>query len=79
MNGSVILKSALILIASSLGTYSYQDNKNVSISNFNAVSVSSGIDLYLTQGNTESVRINAHSDLLDNVIIEKEGTNLKIR
>ncbi|NQX52402.1 DUF2807 domain-containing protein [Pedobacter panaciterrae] len=81
MKASSILKSALTLLVFSASVISSnaQQNKDVSITNFNEVSVSSGIDIYLTQSNSENIRINAHPDLIKNVIIEKEGNNLKIR
>lgn len=67
-----------ILLAFNLSANA-QQSKNLSITNFQEISVVSGIDLYLTQASTESVKITAHSDLLDKVIIEKEGNLLKIR
>lgn len=56
-----------------------QQTRNLALSNFQGVSVASGIDLYLTQGSTENVKVVAHQDLIDKVIIEKEGSSLKIR
>lgn len=56
-----------------------QENKEIPITNFTEVSVSSGIDLYLTQSHSENIRVNAHTDLLKNVIVEKKGNNLGIR
>nr|WP_294877589.1 head GIN domain-containing protein [uncultured Pedobacter sp.] len=81
MKASSILKSALTLLVFSASVISSnaQQNKDVSITNFNEISVSSGIDLYLTQSNSENIRINAHPDLIKNVIIEKEGNNLRIK
>jgi hypothetical protein len=56
-----------------------QQTKIVSLSNFQEVSVASGIDLYLSQGNAESVKVVAHESLINNVIVEKAGGLLKIR
>jgi hypothetical protein len=56
-----------------------QQNKTVSLSNFSEVSVASGIDLYISQGNSESIKIQAHEDLIDGVLVEKAGSFLKIR
>ncbi len=58
---------------------SAQETKSITISNFNGLSVSNGIDLFISQGNTESVKVTAHPDLLKNVIVEKEGSTLRIR
>ncbi len=54
-------------------------NKNVAISDFNSITVSSGIDLYLKQGNAESVKVVSDADLLKNVIVEKKENTLHIR
>ncbi|HZL11259.1 MAG TPA: head GIN domain-containing protein [Prolixibacteraceae bacterium] len=48
------------------------------ISGFHGVSVSSGIDLYLTQKNIEEVTVEAESDDLDKIITKVEGGILKI-
>jgi hypothetical protein len=56
-----------------------QDSKNVSIRNFNGVTVSSGIDLYLTQGTTESLTIKGRNDVIENVIVEQNGSEIVIR
>ena len=74
-----LLLTTAIILGFSVLLAQAQGSKNVSISNFNGLSVSNGIDLHLTQGNAENVRINAHPDLLKNVIVEKEGNVLRIR
>ncbi|ATP57704.1 DUF2807 domain-containing protein [Pedobacter ginsengisoli] len=82
MKTSSILKLALTLLVFSVSAISLkaQQNKDISITNFTEISVSSGIDLYLTQSNSENIRINAHADLIKDVIIEKEGNStLRIR
>lgn len=55
-----------------------QQNKNVSINTFDEITVSSGIDVYLTQSNSENIRINGHPDLLKNVLVQKTGSTLHI-
>nr|WP_068889039.1 head GIN domain-containing protein [Pedobacter panaciterrae] len=81
MKTSAILKSVFTLLIFSALTISLnaQQNRDVAITNFNEISVSSGIDVYLTQSNSENIRITAHPDLIKDVIIEKEGSNLRIR
>ncbi|WP_449436124.1 head GIN domain-containing protein [Pedobacter steynii] len=82
MKTSSILKLVLTLLVFSVSAISLkaQQNKDISITNFTEISVSSGIDLYLTQSNSENIRINAHPDLIKDVIIEKEGNStLRIR
>ena len=48
------------------------------VSGFNAIKVSTGIDLYLTMGNTEEVEVIAEDDIIDDLITEVEGGTLKI-
>jgi hypothetical protein len=48
------------------------------VSEFHGISVSSGIDLYLTQKNAEEVVVEADSDDIDKIITEVEGGILKI-
>lgn len=48
------------------------------ITGFHAISVTAGIDLYLTQKNTEEVFVEAEPDMLDKIITKVEGGILKI-
>lgn len=59
----------------------YDDNVQVrKVANFNAISVSSAIDLYLTQSTTNKVAVSASSDeIRDHIITEVEGGVLIIR
>jgi hypothetical protein len=81
MKNSSFTLIAIVFIALSANStaISAQENKDIAITNFTEVSVSSGIDLYLTQSNSENIRVNAHTDLLKNVVVEKKGNNLNIR
>lgn len=56
-----------------------QESRSVSVKNFNGLSVSSGIDLYLTQGSTESLVIKGKSDVIENVEIEQKGSDVHIK
>ena len=45
------------------------------VKNFHAIKVSTGIDLYITMGDEESVRLEADDDIIDNIKTEvKDGT-----
>ena len=45
------------------------------VSNFNGIKVSTGIDLYITMGTTEEVKIVADDEIIDDLITEvKDGT-----
>jgi hypothetical protein len=56
-----------------------QQTKTVAVNNFNGISVASGIDLYLTQGNSESVKIVTTNEHLNKVMVEKNGSHINIR
>ncbi len=44
------------------------------VSGFNAIDVSAGIDLYITMGNTEEVKVVAANDIIDDIKTEvKDG------
>jgi hypothetical protein len=59
----------------------YDDNVQVrNVANFNAIRVSSAIDLYLTQSTSNKVAVSASSDeIRDHIITEVEGGVLIIR
>lgn len=75
------IKSLFLLFVCILFTFflKAQENKNIGISNFNAVSVANGIDLYLTQSTSENIKLSGHPDLIKDVMVTKEGNTLKIR
>lgn len=54
----------------------HKDQSGVrNLKNFNAIKVSAGIDLYLSMGNEERVRVEADEDIIDDVITEmRQGT-----
>ncbi|MBB2151848.1 head GIN domain-containing protein [Pedobacter gandavensis] len=82
MKSTFLYKTALpVLLAFSLNTIpaKAQQSKNISLTNFNEVSVASGIDLYLTQSNSENIKVSAHKDLLENVVVEKNGSAINIK
>ncbi|WP_316746638.1 head GIN domain-containing protein [Pedobacter gandavensis] len=82
MKSTFLFKTALpVLLAFSLNTITAkaQQNKNIALTNFSEVTVSSGIDLYLTQSNSENIKVSASKELLENVVIEKSGASLNIK
>jgi hypothetical protein len=48
------------------------------LSGFHAVSLAGSFDVYITQGTTESVKVEAPDDLIDRIITEVDGGVLKI-
>lgn len=76
-----LLKTLAILLFIVVFSYSSkaQETKNVGVKNIKSITVSSGIELYLTQGGSESLNIKASSELLKNVVVELNGGNLVIK
>lgn len=77
-----LLKPAvLLLIATSFQTLTVnaQQTKNIAISNFSEASVSAGITLILTQGNTEGAKVVANEESINEVVIEKNGNTATVK
>jgi hypothetical protein len=77
MKTSLLFPLFAILVFCFSETYA-QSEEIRKVSNFKAVHISSGIDLYLKQGSTESVRVVADKDQMDKIVTENEGGTLKI-
>jgi len=71
--GLATIQTTLLLASQTQG-----NRQTRQVPGFHGVSVSSGIDLYLTQKNSEEVVVEAESDELDKIITEVEGGILKI-
>lgn len=56
-----------------------QETRNYNVKNFNSIGISSGIDLYLTQGNSESVSIKSDAETLKDIVVEQNGENISIK
>ncbi|WP_412467375.1 head GIN domain-containing protein [Pedobacter sp. KLB.chiD] len=76
----VLIKSSAIffLVASSYMTKA-QETKSFTAKNFNSIGVSSGIDLYLTQGNSENINIKSDSGTLKDIVVEQNGSSITIK
>ncbi len=48
------------------------------LSGFNGINVAGSFDVYITQGSTESVKVEAPSDVIDRIITEVNGGVLKV-
>jgi hypothetical protein len=76
---TIKLFTILLFIAACIqATGANADRQTRQITGFHGISVSSGIDLYLTQKNVEEVAVEAQSEDLDKIITEVEGGTLKI-
>lgn len=56
-----------------------QSSRSVNVSNFSAVNVHSDIDLYLTQGDTETLLVKGKKELIKDVVVEQKSGSLTIR
>jgi hypothetical protein len=74
---AALLLSGALLISNNV--FAQQVSKTVSVNNFNEITVSSGIDLYLTQAGTESAKIVGDKEIADKVLVEKDGNALRIK
>lgn len=77
---TIAILSFLFVVATT-GLYASGSGSNRQtrpVKGFHGISVSTGIDLYLTQKNVEEVVVEADSDNLDKIITEVEGGILKI-
>lgn len=80
MSNSFLLKFSGLFIACFVTlNVAAQSSRSINVKNFNGVAVSNGIDLFLSQGNTESVVIKGQEDVIKDVVIAQEGSNLTIK
>lgn len=77
-----IKKFALVLIAAFSMNPNWlhaQSSRNVTVKNFDALTVSSGIDMYITQGNAETLVIKGNEDVIKDVVVEQSGSSVVIK
>ena len=55
-----------------------QKTEDRHLSGFNAVDLAGSFDVYITQGSTESVKVEAPDEVIDHIITEVNGGVLKI-
>ncbi len=72
------LLTILFTITCIVNASSQITKENRSITGFKAIRVTSGIDLYIKQGSSESVTVSAEKDKLDNIITELKDGALSI-
>jgi hypothetical protein len=73
------LKSAAVLLFSISSLSVFAQSRTINVSNFNSIGVSSGIDLYLTQGTTQTLVIKGDNDLIKDVVVEQKGNSINIK
>lgn len=69
--------SMLLLMA--VSTTMAQSTKNVNLKNFSGISVSSGIDLYLSQGSNENISLKGDDEMINEVLIEQKDNDISIK
>jgi len=69
----------LLLFLTTYSAIGAEKQKNFTVKNFSNIVVSSGIDLYLTQGNTENLLAKADASIIDAVIVEQQGDQVVIK
>jgi len=78
-----IFFATLVILMSSFSFISSDDkdlkSKDVKISEFHSVEVSSGIDLYITSGKSDIATIKTKEKYLDEVIVKNEGNTLVVK
>jgi hypothetical protein len=77
-NVSLLICAILVCLFFSGATAQKNVTTTRQASGFNAVSVSSGVDLYITQGSNESVKIEADEDFQKYVIVKVQNGTLEI-
>ncbi len=73
----IFLLTLLAVAAITLNSYAGDSDKteNRKVSGFDGIKVSTGIDLFITMGETEQVKVVAADEIIDNLVTEvKEGT-----
>ena len=74
-----IKPAAFLFIIASSYMAKAQESKSYTVKNFNSIGISSGIDLYLTQGGSEAVTIKSDEKTLEDIVVEQKGNNINIK
>ena len=67
---------ALLLVVGINNAFAATEDRH--ITGFNAISVSGSFDVYITQGSTESVKVEAPDNVISHIITEVVGGELKV-
>lgn len=73
-----LIFSILLLLSSGFGSFGTEKTEVRNLSGFSSINVSTGIDLFITMGNVESVKVVADDDIIDQLKTEVEDGTLKI-
>lgn len=75
---AVILVTGLAYTFAPAKAFAQQKTEDRHLSGFNGVSLAGSYDVYITQGATESVKVEAPEDVISHIITEVDGGMLKI-
>ena len=83
-NSFLLTPIILALLSSSIMSCVYSTNlgpttdEERKVGRFDGIKVSTGIDVYLNQGSSESVLVKASEDIIDDVVTEVDNGVLKV-
>ncbi|TFF36920.1 head GIN domain-containing protein [Mucilaginibacter psychrotolerans] len=69
---------AAVMIVASASAFAKNNTEDRHLTGFNAVNVAGSFDVYVTQGSSESVKVDAPADIIGRIVTEVEGGTLKI-
>lgn len=69
---------AAVMVVASASAFAKNNTEDRHLTGFNAVNVAGSFDVYITQGSSESVKVDAPADIIGRIVTEVEGGTLKI-
>jgi hypothetical protein len=69
---------AAVMVVLSASAFAKNSAEDRHLTGFSAVNVAGSFDVYITQGPSESVKVDAPSDIIGRIVTEVEGGTLKI-
>ena len=74
----ILFLLTLFFAVLNLNNYAATQEENRKVTGFDAIHITSGIDLFLSMGNTEKVTVVADDDIIDDIVTEVKNGTLKI-
>ncbi len=74
----ILILLAVLGISTSIKAGNNDETEVRNVNNFNAIDVSTGIDLYISMGSSEGLKVVANEDIIDQLITEVKGNVLRI-
>lgn len=76
---SIKLSIFFVLCTITSAAMAQEETKNITISGFSEVYVSTGLEVFIAQGDTEAAKIVATENLIDAVMVEQAGNTLTVK